>query len=102
MGTKAQHETGYERLPPLLRALREEAGLTQRALGERLGKPQSWVYNCESLNRRVDVAEFADWAAACGVEASAAFERFLSEAAGSGRPTGSEPTPRSKRSGKRK
>jgi hypothetical protein len=27
------------------------AGLTQRALGKRLGKPQSWVFNCETANR---------------------------------------------------
>jgi hypothetical protein len=57
--------------------LREEAGLTQRALGNRLRKPQSWVYNCESANRRVDVTEFVAWAAACGVDAQEAFARFL-------------------------
>ena len=77
MGTKAQHATSYERLPTLLRTLREEAGLTQRELGEKLGKPQSWVYNCETLNCRVDVAEFVDWVTACGVEPVEAFARFL-------------------------
>jgi hypothetical protein len=61
----------------LLRALREEAELTQRALGELLDKPQSWIHNCEVGNRRVDVAEFAAWAKACGVEPAAAFARFL-------------------------
>lgn len=65
----------------LLRALREEAKLTQRDLGERLEKPQSWVHNCEVGNRRVDVAEFAEWAAACGVEPAAAFARFLTSSA---------------------
>src|SRR5436190_1805001 len=48
MATKAQHDPRYERLPPLLRALREEAGLTQRELGDRLKKPQSWIYNSET------------------------------------------------------
>ena len=38
--------------------MREEAGLTQRDLGKCLKKPQSWVYNCETANRRVDLAEF--------------------------------------------
>jgi transcriptional regulator with XRE-family HTH domain len=64
-------------LLPLLRALREGAGLTQRELGGRLGKPQSWVYNCEVGNRRVDVAEFAAWARGCGADPRKAFARFL-------------------------
>ncbi len=65
---KAQHSTAYRQLPPLLRKLRESAGLTQRDLGKKMRKPQSWVYNCESANRRVDVTEFVLWAKACGVE----------------------------------
>ena len=64
-------------MPPLLRTLREEAGLTQRELGKRLKKPQSWVYNCETANRRVDVTEFIAWAKACGVTPQDAFEQFL-------------------------
>ena len=54
-----------------------EAGLTQRGLGKRLQKPQSWVYNCESANRRVDVTEFIAWVRACGMDPGAAFARFL-------------------------
>jgi transcriptional regulator with XRE-family HTH domain len=77
MGTKAQHADAYQRLPPLLRTLREEAGLTQRALGERLGQPQSWIYNCETGNRRVDVTEFVAWVRACGADPEDAFARLL-------------------------
>ncbi len=77
MATKAQHGRSYRRLPPFLRALREGAGLTQRQLGGRLRKPQSWVYNCETGNRRVDLAEFVAWARACDVAPEAAFARFL-------------------------
>lgn len=77
MATKAQHATPYGRLPGLLRTFREEASLTQRELGRRLRKPQSWVYNCETGNRRVDVAEFTAWAKACRVDPRNAFERFL-------------------------
>jgi transcriptional regulator with XRE-family HTH domain len=77
MATKSQHSRPYRRLPPLLRVLREESGLTQRALGQRLKKPQSWVYNCETANRRVDVAEFIAWARACGADPQVAFARFL-------------------------
>jgi transcriptional regulator with XRE-family HTH domain len=77
MATKARHAPPYGRLPRLLRRLREGAGLTQRQLGGRLGKPQSRVYNCETGNRRVDVTEFIAWAEACGVSSRAAFHRFL-------------------------
>jgi hypothetical protein len=60
-----------------LRTLREEAGRTQRELGERLKKPQSWVYNSESANRRVDVIEFIAWARACEAAPLAALARLL-------------------------
>lgn len=79
MATKAQHEKHYRTVPALLRALREESGLSQRGLGEKLHRPQSWVYNCECGNRRVDVGEFAEWASACGVEPVKAFRRFQLE-----------------------
>lgn len=78
MGTKSQHAKAYRDLPAFLRLLREEAGLTQRALGRKLKKPQSWVFNCETANRRVDVAEFVGWAKGCGVDPLAAFARFIS------------------------
>ena len=42
---KSQHHPSYRPVPPLLRAMREDAGLTQRALGARLSRPHSWVYN---------------------------------------------------------
>ena len=75
---KAQHAPDYRPVPGFLRGLREEAGLSQRALGTRISKPQSWVYNCESANRRVDVAEFVAWCRACGVDPAKAFGRLLS------------------------
>lgn len=77
MSTKSQHSPSYQRLPPFLRALREGAGLTQRDLGEKLSRPQSWIYNCESANRRVDMTEFIAWASACGIDPSQAFRDFL-------------------------
>jgi transcriptional regulator with XRE-family HTH domain len=78
MATKSQHALTYRRLPPFLRTLREGAGLTQRELGQRLRKPQSYIYNCETANRRVDVSEFLAWAKACDVSPLTAFRRFLS------------------------
>lgn len=77
MATKAQHGDQYAALPPFLRRMREAAGLTQRELGDRLTRPQSWVYNCETGNRRVDVTEFVAWARGCGVDPGEALARLL-------------------------
>jgi transcriptional regulator with XRE-family HTH domain len=77
MPTKSQHAAAYQPLPGFLRALREAAGLTQRELGQRLKKPQSWIYNCETGNRRVDVTEFIAWAQGCNTDPGEAFVRFL-------------------------
>jgi transcriptional regulator with XRE-family HTH domain len=78
---KAQHASDYRAVPAALRGLREAAGLTQRELGLKLRRPQSWVYNCETANRRVDVAEFARWCRACGADPVRAFRQVV-EAAG--------------------
>jgi transcriptional regulator with XRE-family HTH domain len=57
--------------------MREDAGLTQRELGDLLKEPQSWVHNCETANRRVDISEFVLWAKACGVDPAKAFTEYL-------------------------
>ena len=77
MLSKAQHARRYSVVPRFLRAMREDAGLTKRALGERVGRPQSWVHNSETANRRVDVAEFISWCEACGVKPTSGFARLL-------------------------
>ncbi len=79
MSTKSQHNLAYRVLPEFLRQMREKAGLTQREMGKRLKKPQSWVYNCETANRRVDITEFIAWARACEVKPQTAFARLLKE-----------------------
>ena len=76
MATKAQHRSHYAPVPGFLRTLREEAGLTQRQIGHKLDQPQSWVHNCETGNRRVDVAEFCDWCKACGIPPVNALRRL--------------------------
>jgi transcriptional regulator with XRE-family HTH domain len=78
MPTKPQQSRSYRTIPGLLRTMREEAGMTQRQLGQKLTKPQSWIYNCETANRRVDLAEFCAWCKACGVDPTAGMRRFLS------------------------
>ncbi len=77
MATKSQHAVAYRPLPGFLRSLREAAGLSQRDLGKRLKKPQSWIYNCETANRRVDLVEFIEWARCCDADPAQAFLLFL-------------------------
>jgi ribosome-binding protein aMBF1 (putative translation factor) len=57
--------------------MRLAAKMTQRDLAKKLKMHPSIIHNCETAERRVDVAEFADWAAACGLEPAAAFAAFL-------------------------
>ena len=74
---KAQHSASYRIIPPLLKELRESANLTQRALGAKLRKPQSWIHNCESANRRVDVTELISWCRGCEANPSHVFALVL-------------------------
>lgn len=53
----------------LVRA-RVSAGLTQRELANKLGKPPSFVGKVESIERNLSVLEFVAWAAAVGIEPS--------------------------------
>ncbi len=74
---KAQHAPAYRAVPVLLREMRETVQLTQRQLGAQLRRPQSWVYNCETANRRVDVTEFIAWCRACNADPLAAMAKLL-------------------------
>ncbi len=49
-----------------LKKAREEAGLTQVQVAEKLGKPQSWMSKSESGERRVDVVELEQLAVLYG------------------------------------
>ena len=60
----------------MLRAMRTEAGLTQRALGLKLRMHHSMVHRSEIGDRRIDPVEFAEWCRACGVEPGQAFNRL--------------------------
>ena len=79
MATKSQHNQIYKALPAFLRQMREQAGLSQRLIGQRLKKPQSYVYNCETANRRVDITEFTQWCKACEIDPKNAYSQLLKE-----------------------
>lgn len=68
---KTLRTNAHAALLDLLRRTRDEAGLTQAAVAERLGKPQSYVAKTEGGERRLDVVEFVSLARALGAEPSA-------------------------------
>lgn len=49
----------------LIREMRAEAGLTQAACAEALGKPQSYVSKIESGNQRIDLLQLRDYCRVC-------------------------------------
>ena len=50
----------YQFLGQRLRQARRDAGLTQPQVGEMLGKPRSYVSECERAKRQVDLIEFVE------------------------------------------
>lgn len=60
----------YERFRQMLIQARKEAGLTQRELADRLGRPQSYVSKYENAERRLDLIEFIQIAEALGIDAA--------------------------------
>ena len=65
---KSIHTERHKRLCELLKTWRKAAGLTQTVVAERLGKPPSYVAKYEGGDRRLDVLEFLDVAAAIGID----------------------------------
>lgn len=45
----------------MLRAKREERGLSQREMARRLNKPPSYVNKVESAERQLNLVELRDW-----------------------------------------
>ena len=62
---KSTHTAEYGALRARLVAVRSAAGLSQRALAERLRVPHSWVAKVEAGERRIDLIEFGWFCSAC-------------------------------------
>lgn len=60
----------------MLRAAREQAGLTQEQVAIRLGESQSFVSKCERGERRLDVVELRTWCLALGIPFHGFLKRF--------------------------
>jgi transcriptional regulator with XRE-family HTH domain len=63
---RSTHSAGYQRLLARLRQARRDAGLTQAAVGRRIGARQAFVSKVESGERRLDPVELAQFAAIYG------------------------------------
>lgn len=74
---RSTHHRHYQALLRLLRDLREQAGVTQLDLGDRLGNTQTFISKIERGERRVDVVEFAEICDALGMDPATAFNQFL-------------------------
>ena len=65
---KSIYTERHKKLCELLRKQRKAAGLTQTIVAERLGKPPSYVAKYEGGDRRLDILELMDVAAAIGFD----------------------------------
>ncbi|MES2895942.1 MAG: helix-turn-helix transcriptional regulator [Pseudomonadota bacterium] len=68
------HADAYRRLRQVLVEARQQAGLCQRQLAARIGKPASHVCMIETGQRRIDVLEFARIARSLGADPLALFK----------------------------
>ena len=66
--TNSVHTTVYKELIRRFVVARNAAGLTQQAVADQLGKPQSYVAKVEGLERRVDIVELLQLAKAIGFD----------------------------------
>jgi transcriptional regulator with XRE-family HTH domain len=64
------------KLQKLLKAVREEANLTQVQVAERLGAPQSFVSKYESGERRLELAEIDAICSAIGISLTDFVRRY--------------------------
>ena len=72
---RTNKETQNEKLLKLLKRIRQERGIRQTELADRLGVPQSFVSKYESGDRRLDILELRKVCEAIGVP----FEEFIRE-----------------------
>ena len=74
---KSVHTSDYRALRAELRRIRDDAGLSQRALAQRLRVTHSWVAKVESGERRLDLIEFCWFVSACGIDPQTVFDGLL-------------------------
>jgi transcriptional regulator with XRE-family HTH domain len=76
---KTIHTERHRHLRESLIAERKAAGLTQTVVAQRLGKPPSYVAKYEGGDRRLDVLEYLDVAAAVGFDPCGPIQSLLDD-----------------------
>ena len=66
--TSSVHNSQYKRFCRLIIDYRQRQGLTQTQLAEKLNRPQSFVSKYENGDRRIDLVEFMEIAAALEID----------------------------------
>ena len=66
----------YQILLVHLRQARKDAHLTQKAVGDRLGRTQGYVNKIETGERRLDVVQLRDFCAAVGIDFVEFIQRY--------------------------
>lgn len=74
MASKTIHSAAYRRLVAKLRALREDAGVSQSELSKQLDWPQQRLSAVEAGARRIDIIEFLTLTGALGLSPEAAIQ----------------------------
>lgn len=77
---KTIYSAKYVRFLYLLRQLREQAGLTQVELAQRLDTTQSFISKCERGDRRIDIVELRAFCTAMGTSLMQFVETFEAQA----------------------
>jgi len=72
------HSRHYQIFRSLLVSARQESGLTQVQIAERLGKPQSFISKYERGERRLDLTEFIELADVLGIDVVDFMNRYKS------------------------
>jgi len=69
----------YQLLIKKLRQTRRDQGLTQAAVAERLGKPQSFIAKVENGERKLDVIEFIHLAQLLSLDPAGVIKSMMNE-----------------------
>jgi transcriptional regulator with XRE-family HTH domain len=64
---KSIHSASYAIFLKVLKKTREDAGLTQTQLAQKIGETQTFISKCERGERRIDVVELRTFCQAFGV-----------------------------------
>ena len=73
------YSPSYQATLKVLKAARHEAGLTQKTVADRLGKPPSFIAKIELGERRLDLVEFVAIARVFGLTPEDLMARIAAE-----------------------